>query len=50
MTLAPTDTWPEEPVAAWGEEDLVRLCRIGIPGYDPWATAPKGAHFDLVRV
>ncbi len=50
MTLAPTDAWPEEPVAAWSDEDLVRLCRIGIPGYDPWATAPEGVVFDLVRV
>lgn len=49
MTLAPTDTWPEQPICAWPEAEIERLCRIGIPGYDPWATAPEGSRFDLVR-
>jgi phage terminase large subunit-like protein len=30
---------PEGPVHVWGDEDLGRLCREGIPGYDPWKSA-----------
>jgi len=26
--------------------ELERICRAGIPGYDPWATAGKGDRFD----
>lgn len=38
--------WPVEPVYRWGDEDLTRLCREGIPGYDPWRDAGQRYRFE----
>jgi phage terminase large subunit-like protein len=38
---------PPVPVARWDDAALESVCRTGIPGYDPWATALPGQRFDV---
>lgn len=48
-TTTPKAKGAKAPVAAWTDAALERVCRTGIPGYDPWASASPLHRFDVKR-